>query len=299
MKTKMQILSWFLVLVLALVSFGVKAENQDPTQTVCIGNQPYHVDATLPGTVYTWAITPGTDGTEWHINGSGSAITVDWLMAGDYTLTVNTSLNGCDGTPQSVLVHVQPPLGITILADNPGPVCAGTVIHFTSSVTNGTTSTYQWYVNGSAVTGATNATYDYTAVAPGADVYCEVTDPGACANGIHTATSNTVHIDVNAQIALSVSITSDLTEVCEGGTINFTATATPASGVTINYQWYVGTTAVGTNSPTFAYSGPVGTASITCVVSSTDNCVSNSPQTSNAIDVTVKPKPVTSPIWHN
>ena len=58
-----------------------------PTQTVSVGNEPYLVTPT-PGSTYNWAITPGSSGTDWSINGTGNSISVDWNMPGVYTLSV-------------------------------------------------------------------------------------------------------------------------------------------------------------------------------------------------------------------
>jgi hypothetical protein len=304
MKTTSRIFGWFLVLVLALASFGVNAQtNNSPEQTVCIGNQPYRVDETLPGTAYNWYITGGVSGTNWNINNNGNfQISVDWLVAGDYTLSIYTSLNGCNGDTSHVLVHVQPPLSVTIAPLAPLSICETTTLTFTATVVNGSGSTtYQWFVNGNLQPGANSATFVYTGVAPGADIYCEVTDPGACGTtGPATPVqSNIVHVDVSAQVTMTLTIASDVAEICPGGVVNFTATAVGSNNVA--YQWFVdGVAVTGANAATFQYTSTTpGTVAITCEVISTDPCVINSPVLSNAINILVKPKPVTSPIWHN
>jgi hypothetical protein len=303
MKTTSRIFGWFLVLVLALSAIGSMAQtSQTPTQTVCIGNQPYRVDETLPGTTYNWRIDNALTGAAWVINDNGNdSITVDWNVPGTYVLSIFTSLNGCNGDTNSVTVTVQPQLSVTIAPVGPLSICETSTVIFTATVVNGSASTtYQWFVNGVAQTGANAATFTYTGVAPGADIYCEVTDPGACgATGSNTPVqSNTVHVDVSAQVTMVVTIASDVTEICPGGVVNFTATVIGSNNV--SYQWFVDGVPVGTNSPNYQYTSTTpGTVAITCQVTTPDPCVINSPVLSDPINILVKPKPVTSPIWHN
>ncbi|MCX6269334.1 MAG: hypothetical protein NTW16_18610, partial [Bacteroidetes bacterium] len=64
--------------------------------------------------------------------------------------------------------------------------------------------------------------------------------------------------------------------------------------------WYAdGTLIPGANLSNYTYTGVVPGASITCVVSATETCITGSPATSNAIPVIVNPIPVTTPIFHN
>lgn len=304
MKATMKKISWLLVLALAMVTFGVNAQTSTtPTQTVCIGNEPYRVDETLPGTIYNWRIDGATTGANWAINGNGNnEITIDWNVAGTYVLSIFTTLNGCNGDTSTVTVYVQPPLSVTIAPLAPLSICENSTITFSATVVNGTAATvYEWYVNGVAQPASNSPTFTYTGVAPGADIYCMVTDPGACGqSGSGTAAqSNTVHVDVSAQVSLLVTIASDATEICPGGVVNFTATVVGSNNVT--YQWYLdGGIITGATGSTYQYTGTTpGTVAITCVVTSPDPCVINSPVTSNEINILVKPKPVTSPIYHN
>ena len=304
MKTKMKMYRWFLVLVLALSAFGAMAQtSQTITQTVCVGTEPYLVDETLPGTVYNWSIDGATTGAGWVINGNGNRnITVDWNTPGVYELSIFTTLNGCNGDTSTVTVTVQPPLSVSIAPLAPLSICENSTLTFTATVLNGSASTtYEWFVNGVSQTGANTATFVYTGQAPGADIYCQVTDPGACGTLGSGApvVSNTVHVDVSEQVTMVVTIASDVTEICPGGVATFTATVIGSNNVT--YKWFNnGVEISGATAATYLYTSTTpGTVAITCEVISTDPCVINSPVLSNSINILVKPKPTTSLIYHN
>ena len=103
-----RVMAMLALLMLLLACSGEVWAQSDtsPTQTVSRGNEPYLVTATS-GSTYNWTITPGTSGTEWRINGTGNNITVDWNIAGVYTLSVvERNAGGCVGSPREVAVTV-------------------------------------------------------------------------------------------------------------------------------------------------------------------------------------------------
>lgn len=139
MKTNFPIPRLFLMLIILVFSLGAWAQNQDPTQTVCLGDQPYYVDeSTIPGATYNWLLPAGGTIT----SGAGTrSIIVDWTLAGGpYTLSVYTSANGCDGPTQSVAVTVvSQPVGPSLDAKLPdlASVCVGTNVSATFIAGNG------------------------------------------------------------------------------------------------------------------------------------------------------------------
>jgi hypothetical protein len=165
MKTKHLLLKLFLMLIISIFAMGAWAQNQDPTQTVCLGNQPYNVDVSpIPGATYNWSLPVGGTIT----SGAGTlSITVDWtVVGGPYTLSVYTSADGCDGPVQSVDVTVvAEPIGPTLDAKLPdlASVCIGTNVSATFTAGSGgvgCSDAYEYRFDGGT----------WTAYTPGADL---------------------------------------------------------------------------------------------------------------------------------
>jgi len=134
---------WMLLMLLLTNTAGVWAQSsQSPTQTVPVGNEPYLVTPTS-GSTYNWALTPGSSGTDWAINGTGNSISVDWNRPGVYTLSVvETNATGCQGLPVSVIVTVSP--GPSVDDPQDQEVCGGSPtvsVNFTGGVSG---TVYNW-----------------------------------------------------------------------------------------------------------------------------------------------------------
>ena len=134
---------------------------------------------------------------------------------------------------------------------------------FTSSVSGGTSPfSYQWYLNGAAVSGATSAAWTFTPSSTGScTIYVKVTDAASV-----VATSNTVTATVNPAPTVSVTPTSSTLDV--GQSEVFSATASGGTG-SLSYQWYLNGVAQGTSSSwTFA---PSSSGSYSVYLNVTDN----------------------------
>lgn len=111
------------------------------------------------------------------------------------------------------------------------PMCAGASATFTATATNGGTApTYQWYINGVAVGGATSSTYTTTTLANGNIVTCVMTSnlPGVTGS---PATSNAITMTVNPIPATPTAGSSS--PDCVGQTISLTSNT--VAGAT--YSW--------------------------------------------------------------
>ncbi|RQO31367.1 hypothetical protein DBR32_05230 [Taibaiella sp. KBW10] len=105
----------------------------------------------------------------------------------------------------------------------------------------------------------------------------------ACANPVYGQVEDfTVIVGYNAPVA---TISSTTSTNCSGSAQSFTATASNG-GTAPSYQWKVNGTNSGTNNSSFSYTPSNGDV-VTCVVTSSLTCLTNTSDTSNAITVTV------------
>jgi hypothetical protein len=271
------------------VSVVISASN-DP---VCTGTSvTYTANATNGGITPTY---------EWHVNagpiaGTNSTYVYTPVTGDVITCIVNSSETCVSNNPATgtfnPVVNSALPVSVAIVASI-DPVCAGSTVTYTATPTNGgTTPTYEWHVNGGPVVG-TNSTYTYIPLA--ADVVtCIVTSNETCAsNNPATGTFNPV---VNPILPVSVVIAASVDPVCEGTSVTYIATPTNG-GITPTYEWHVNGGPVLDITNTYSYVPAVGDV-ITCIVGSSETCVSNNPATGTFNQI-VNPIPPTSPIFHN
>lgn len=117
--------------------------------TVCQNTNQTYTITSISGAAYNWAVTGGN-----IVSGSGTnSITVNWTTVGTALMSVTQSNGSCVGSGNtSVVVNAAPAIPVVYKVGN------------TLSTTASATS-YQWFNNGTAVSGATSQTY--TAIAPG------------------------------------------------------------------------------------------------------------------------------------
>jgi hypothetical protein len=151
-------------------------------------------DTVCSGTMVTFTPTPAYGGTApvyiWMKNGAGVSVgatysyipadgdIISCRMASNFTCRLADTVTS-NSTAMKVYVPLVP--AVTILA-NPGTTVAkGTPVTFTAVATNaGTAPTYQWLINGTAVTGATSSVYTDSTLADKDSVTCQVVSNGPC-----------------------------------------------------------------------------------------------------------------------
>jgi hypothetical protein len=157
----------------------------------------------------------------WELDGAsvGSSNPYSVLMDGNHTLG-------------AVFRALPPPLLVTISPAS-ATIVVGKSVNFSSTVSGGTSPyTYQWYLNGNPVSGATSGSWTFTPSAIGVySVYLKVTDVSST-----TAQSGTAQVTVT--LPLSVSISPLESSIFLGKNVTFTSTV--AGGTPpYAYQWYL------------------------------------------------------------
>ncbi|MGB3948320.1 MAG: M12 family metallo-peptidase [Bacteroidia bacterium] len=254
----------------------------------------------LPQTInFTDESTFGTNAWAWDIDNNG---TVDYTtqnpshvytVAGSYTVKlIATNSNGSDTIIKTNFVNVGTvPAGSSIaITSGSNAFCEGTLVTFTATPTNGgTTPTYQWYVDGSPVSGETDSTFTSNTLTGNPVVTCQITSSADCASpATATSTGITLTITPNAtpQITIAIANNGDET-ICAGESVTFNYTTVNGGG-SPTFQWAIGSTPVGTG-PTFTSATLANGDLVTCTMTSTVACANPSTVTSTAISMIVNP----------
>ncbi|GAP45267.1 protein containing SprB repeat, partial [Lentimicrobium saccharophilum] len=282
-----KVLKHILLIVTVLAgAFHASGQIAMPDQ-VCVGaTKNYWVDET-PGSTYNWAI----DGNVQPV--TGHLLTVTWDTPGNYTITVQeTSADGCLGEVRTGEVIVSDNLPVSVqLSVSQNPVCIGNDVIFTATPVNGGTNpVFSWFVNGVQVLVGSQDTYTY-APGNGDEVFVELLSDEACATG-NPAISETMLMQVDPLLPVTVSIDALPSFICEGTEI--TLTASPVNGGTNPvFSWFVdagsGFVGVQTGPDNFYTFTPAGGEQVYVELLSDVNCGSGNPAASEVIQVTVSP----------
>ncbi|MFT3907973.1 MAG: T9SS type A sorting domain-containing protein [Ferruginibacter sp.] len=162
-------------------------------------------------------------------------------------------------------------------------ICTGSQV--TLSIQNGSLNEsdhWAWYsgsCGGTAIDTGSSITFTPTAT----DTYYVRGEGGCSLNG----DCGDITITVSSSLTASVSIASNTgSSSCQGTSVTFTATPTNG-GATPSYQWKKNGNDVGTDADTYTDASLNDGDAITCELTSSETCVSNSPVQSNTIVMTV------------
>lgn len=266
-----------------------------PGNTICVGT-----NVTFSASITNGGPTPGY---QWYVNGvpagSGNPTFSSNSFANGDVVTCDLTSNATCATPATVtsstvtmIVYNSLTPAVTITNTPGNTVCAGTVVTFTATPTNGgPTPSYQWYRNGNPV-GTNAGTYIDNTLANGDVITCDLTSSAACASPT-LVTSNTITMTVIPTVTPTATITATPGNIiCAGTSVTFSVTTTNG-GPTPTYVWKKNGNVVGGNSPTYADNGLNNTDVITCWLTSTAQCAT--PVTVYSNDITMGVTPLVTP----
>jgi hypothetical protein len=191
----------------------------------------------------TYTVTPNCNDSFYVVMTSNSA------CVSTTTATSNPGIKYICG-PQTVAVS------IAVTGGN-NPTCSGRTVTFSATPTNGGTApTYQWYINGTSVTGATGISFSTNVLNNGDSVYVVMSSNSPCA-ATPTAKSPAIYMSVVPTVTPTVtkSITKGTNPGCIGDTLQFTAT-TANAGSSPTYRWFLNGAA--TTNTTAVFTLPTG-----------------------------------------
>jgi hypothetical protein len=158
-----------------------------------------------------------TSGNVWSTAATSQTISV--TTSGTYTVTY-TDGNSCSNTSNSITVNVSATPVPTITTSGNTTICSGDNVTLTASASD----SYQWNLNGSAITGATSQSYSATAQG----IYTvTVTNADAC-DGVGTSAQTVVFVNTTP--------TADAAYIINNLTYTFSNNSTGAT----SYEWDFG-----------------------------------------------------------
>ncbi|MFN4124063.1 MAG: gliding motility-associated C-terminal domain-containing protein [Flavobacteriales bacterium] len=244
--------------------------NPSPSSTfsvsgnVCVGTNATitYTGTAIPGATYNWNFNGGT-----IVSGTGAGpYQVNWANAGNQTVTLTVTGNGCTSqlTTQSLTVFPIPSSTFTL----PVNVCAGANATITYNGSAGTGATYNWnFGGGTIISGSGQGPYQVSWSNPGAiNVALSVTQNGCIST--QTTQSITVNPIPTANFTLP-------TGVCigENATINYTGTASAAA--TYNWNFGNGTIVSGSGQGPYTVNWPAMGNQIVSLTVAQNGCTSS------------------------
>jgi hypothetical protein len=161
---------------------------------------------------------------QWKQNGTliGAATSNTYTAISAATYAVTVTSGACSGTQSVIVSEVAAPTA-SVSAGGATTFCEGSNVILNADI--GSAYGYQWFNNGTQISGATAATYSATATG---NYTVKVSAGVSCA-----ATSSAVAVTVNTSPLANVTATG-LTTFCSGSSVLLTA----SSGTGYTYQWY-------------------------------------------------------------
>jgi hypothetical protein len=261
--------------------------NAAPTITAISGTSPLCVGSTMTLS----ATATNNNGVIWKkgtatvSTSSSYSKTAATSDAGSYTVTAVGKTGCSDVTSAAYTQAITSPASISTQPASTA-VLQGT--SFTVSVTASNANTYQWFKDGVALSGETNASYtvsSFDSATHSGSYTVEVTSNSPCTNVV---TSNAASVTKTTCPVITTQPLSDT--LCAGSALNLSVTAVGASG----YKWYLNNVAItGATSASYAVSNATSTNSGTYKVEVLPVVGASCPQVfSSNVTVLVESTPV-------
>lgn len=260
-------------------------------------NAGFKVVATGTNLTYQWQINTGSGWSNLVNNSTYTGTTTSELLMPNVYLGMTgyqfrCIINGqcapsVTTAPATLTVNDQVYASVTLSASSTD-ICQGESVTFTPSpVHGGSTPTYVWKVN--AVTAGTGSTFSTATLANGDNVWCEMTSNAMCPVPVTSRSSNTITMLVEPTVTPTISITSSAgTSWCTGKPLVFRANTTNG-GTNPIYEWQVNGVTVGSNVDTYLTSQLVNGDKVTCKLTSSLRCPSQTTVTSNQMTMSILP----------
>ncbi len=223
----------------------------------------------------------------WYINSNGYYGNADSLVLSASYINNNdtiycsvTSTNQCvSPNPKfsnKIVVkrnpRVRPTISIALISGS-NPSCDSSLLSFSSSITyGGTNPKYRWKINGVVV--GQNSTFSSNALRNGDYIVCQLISNENCiTDSVVTSGSIYIYRNPKNKPTIALSLLNGQNPSCQNSSLTFKATPT-YGGTNPIYQWKVNNTNVGTNSSNYTTSSINTNDSVTCQLTSNENCIS-------------------------
>jgi hypothetical protein len=253
------------------------------------------------GDPVTFTATPTNGGNtphyQWKLNGNNigdnsATYTNSNLQNNNVVTVVMTSSQSCiigsPATSDEIIINVSS--GVTpqvTISEDQNPACVGSPITFTASYTGaGANPTFQWKVNNGNV-GDNIATFTSSALSDGNEVYVVMTSASSCTSGT-VVNSNKINVSLVSSVLSSVTISPNNNPACANSNVVFTAVPS-YGGASPSFQWRINGDPVGGSSNTFSTNSLASGNVVSCIMTSSLACVTNSPVTSEPVPMTITP----------
>ncbi len=246
---------------------------------------------------FTSEITGDTENVSysWRVNGTEAGTNADFSSAffsaqSEVQLTT-TITPGCgdEVTLQSEIFTIiaaevsAPQIDISATATT---VCAGDVVTFTADGQNvGSGANYAWFVNGNAA--ASGSTFTTSSLNDGDAVTCTVTSALTCSTA-PTATSEAIVITLSDSVVPSIFITADVTEICAGDDVIFTASI-ENGGANPGITWFINEIPLANNALSLSLPNVLQNTEVYAVLNSAAACATTDTNFSQTVNLTPTP----------